>query len=508
MSKVNRNIDNTARRRQNEALSGVIYGKVPPQDKDAEMAVIGACLLESESFEIAMTYLPTDEAFYEPKHQLIWRSMVDLYKSGSKIDLITVTDWLRKTNELDNVGGLYGLTQLTMLVLSSAHIASHSAIVYEKYMRRELIRQSIEVTNAAYDPTVDIFELVDQSQKGINEVLDGIAVNSAKSVGELYIEMRQEQFQQQKTGVQINGTSSGYPELDKMTKGIQPGTVTMICARPSQGKTALALNIADNAVSTTVNPCGEVVVYSLETTGKKLIRRMATSRSKIKFESINSGLLTFDENTLLDRLEADFRKLPIYIDDETLSLPKIITSIRKRHKKFTKSHAGKSGKKFMVIVDYLQLVESKTKDIRERVIADISRSFKLIAKELNIEVILLVQLSREVEKRGNKKPQISDLRESGSLEQDADVIIAIWHEEKEVTMTGKNIDTWLMVLKNKDGYCGDVKMSFAGDIQRWSQFEQFEEVEPLSFNNPRTGINYYQTEKQDKITDWEDDLGF
>lgn len=469
-------------------MTTMAFGKIPPQAVELEEAVLGACMLEKDTFEIVAPILRSHENFYVDAHQRIYATMQELYNEGSVIDLLTISARMGKKGELELVGGAYFLTRLTMSVTSSAHAEAHARIVYEKFMLRELIRMCGQAISSAYE-NADPFEISDRLEKETKEISEGLSVDAAVPVGETFMEICFDIEELQQTGNGLIGVDSGYSELNALLNGLRTSQTIVIAARPSQGKTAFAINIAENAVTSATKPAGQADIFSLETVKKSLVRRLAAARLAIPLGKIITGKISTTEKAKMDAAVSDFHKLPINIDDTSLSLPQILASIRRRVKAYRKTHKGKPKEKgglelpYMAVVDYLQLVEVKEGSTREQQIAKISRSFKLLAKELDIIVILLAQISREAEKRGDGKPKLSDLRESGAIEQDADIVLMIWHEETDPSQNGgiTGIKTHIIVAKNKDGQCGDVIMKFAGDIQRWKSDEESEEVEQASF---------------------------
>jgi len=445
------------------------FGRVPPQDIEIEKAVIGAIMLERDSFELVMEILPTPECFYSDAHQKIYKSCCILYNTGNVVDLLTVTDQLTKDGSIDTVGGAYALTTLTQAVNSTAHIQDHARIVMEKYMWRELIRISMENITTAYNASEDVFETIENLEHKIRNISDGIVTDDLQPISSIYQELLFDIETQDTNKTDLTGVETGYVELNSVTNGWQSSELIILAARPSQGKTALALNFAVNAKAKTL-------FFSLEASSKALVKRIAACKNNIPFKAIRSGILNDFQKSILNHAIADFNRLPLKIDDKTQTLSGIMKSCRREKKR--NPDLG------LIIIDYLQLIKT-TKEKngnREQEVGNISRSLKLLASELEVPIIALAQLNRAVEQTANKKPSLSNLRESGSLEQDANIVIFIWHEE-----TGKNSDntpivkTQLLIEKNRDGECKPIELKFNGDIQRWINAEDFDQAKTASF---------------------------
>jgi replicative DNA helicase len=472
----------TSRRRPD--LSTLVYGKVPPQASELEEAVLGACMLEKETFKTVMEIVPSEECFYVDAHQKIYGAMKRVYDRGDFVDLLTITEELRKANDLELVGGAYKLTMLTQVVLTSAHVEHHARIMMEKWMLREVIRICGAAIGDAYEDSTDPFDLLDRVDKEVQAIGEGMMVGAQPAgVGEVFMHVLEQYQQQKERKSALLGVDTGYTELNEITLGWIRGDFDILAARPSQGKTALALNLAMNAVSSTVSPAGEVLVYSLEAKRDPLVRRMAAAKCDLPLKPLRRGNLTDAQEGTLRSYITQFNKMPIRIDDQTYELKKIEASIRRQHKRYLKRNARNKPEEilpFMVLVDYLQLVKVAKENTREQEVSSISRAFKLLAMELDIIIIALSQMNRNVENKPTKRPTLADLRESGALEQDGQVIMFIWHEKVE----GKDnygepkVNTWIVIAKNKDGECKDVKLKFAGDIQRWMDWNDWDQGGP------------------------------
>lgn len=397
------------RRRAPSPASSESAGRVPPQAVDVEQSVLGAMLIENEAIAKAIEIL-TAEAFYTNKHQKIYRAVLSLFERSNPVDLITLTDELKRRAELEAVGGAYYLTELTTKVASAANVEYHARIIAEKALLRQMIETMTGSIGKAYDPSSDAFELLDQVESDIFRISDtqlrraGVTMNDAikETIARL------EAIHGQEAG--ITGVPSGFSRLDNMTGGWQPSDLVIIAARPSMGKTAFSLAVARNAAMHPQLPAG-VAIFSLEMSAQQLAQRLLTSEARVDAQAARTGRLRDDDWPRLARAASKLSAAPIYIDD-TPGLS--ILELRAKCRRLKAEHnIG------LVIVDYLQLMHGTTSgrnSNREQEIAQISRSLKALAKELDVPVIALSQLSRAVETRGgDKRPQLSDLRESGCL---------------------------------------------------------------------------------------------
>ncbi len=449
-------------------MMNLVYGKIPPQSIEMEQAVIGACMLEREAFEVAFDVVKSD-MFYMDAHQKIFKAMEGLQLAQMPIDLLTITEQLRKQNELEIVGGAYFLTTLTMAVTSAAHVATHARYIAEKHFSRELIRICSEGLSKAYNDESDIFELITETDKGIQAITEGASLSNFVPVGETYTELLFEIEERKNEKQGLSGVNTGYYDLNSITDGWQPSNLILLAARPSQGKTALALNFAINA------DC-DVLIYSLEANKKELVKRLAAMKTGVFFSAVKKGALSELQQKLMEQNVMFFNQSGIKIDDKTQHLDRMISGIRREKKKNPKIK--------LVIVDYIQLIRgARDKNgNREQEVASISRELKLIASELELSIIALSQLNREVEKTVTRRPTLANLRESGALEQDANIVLMIWHKPISETET----ESYVIIEKNRDGELGDIKLNFSGEFQRWH--EQPIETPAPRFDNPRAGF--------------------
>lgn len=436
-------------------------GRVPPQAVDVEVAVLGAMLLQRDSATKALSML-SDDVFYKEAHRKIFRAMSALYQKDEPIDHISIAEELRRRGELEQVGSAYYLTELTAQVTSPAHIETHCRIVLEKSLSRQLIETSTGIITECYADTRDAFDLIDEAETKIFKI-------SERHMKKSYVPMDKavddvmhliDSIQEQHHG--ITGVPTGYSELDRMTGGFQPSDLIILAARPSVGKTALALSIARNAAIDKHIP---VAVFSLEMSITQLVLRLLCAEARVNMHLVRTGRLPDDE---WQKLTFSFHRLAaakMFIDD-TPSLN--ILELRAKARRLVDEHnIG------MIVVDYLQLMHAHSMESREREISMISRSLKALAKDLNIPVLALSQLNRGVEQRTDKRPQLSDLRESGSIEQDADVVLFI-HREKEndpgIPVTDRGEAT-IIIGKQRNGPTGEVHLAF---VQEYARFENLE----------------------------------
>lgn len=454
-------------------------GKLPPQAIEMEQAVLGACMLERETFEQIMEVISEPEVFYMDAHQKIYSAMVTLHKTGSQIDLLTITEQLRKTNELDIIGGSYFLTNLTMAVLTSAHAVTHARVVFEKFMQREIIRICGGAISDAYEDSTDVFDLIDKVESEVKGITSGIISESAVHASKAFGDMLKNIDIQKATNSDLIGISSGLPDLDRITLGWIKQHLIILAARPSVGKTAFAVNFATNAI-TSNNP---VLLFSLESSDVPLVTRIAAAKKEVNIENIRTGRLNELDSNKLSNYYSEFSRYPLYIDSKSRSLSTIIKVARKWHKKNCKA----KGLEGMIIIDYLQLIKNKEySNNREQEIASISRALKELAMELEVPVIALSQLNREVEKTGDKKPGLQHIRESGAIEQDADIIMFIWWEEIE--NGGRKLH--LLIEKNREGKRGDVQLKMNAEFQKILSIDDFsQDILPSFISNNYQRIN-------------------
>jgi replicative DNA helicase len=468
MDLTNLNKDRKNRRKGPLDLSTMVYGKVPPQAKDLEEAVLGAIMLEKGAFDTVVEILKP-ECFYVDAHQRIFKSMKSLANKSQPIDILTVVEELRSSEELDMVGGPYYVTRLTNAVVSSANIDAHSRIILQKFIQRELIRISGEIIGDAYEDSTDVFDLLDQAESKIYEVTSTHLRNSYETIDSVLVKTIQRIEDLRHKNEDVSGVPTGFATIDRITYGWQMTDLIILAARPSVGKTAFALNLARNAALNAAKPT-PVAFFSLEMSAGQLVQRILSAESEIWLEKISRGKL--EEHEMKQLYARGIQKLaqaPIFIDD-TPALN--IFELRAKCRRLKNiNNVG------LIIIDYLQLM-SGTGDNRngnrEQEISTISRSLKSLAKELQVPIIALSQLSREVEKRkdGNKMPQLSDLRESGAIEQDADMVMFLYRPEyydvtqNEMGESNKG-ETHVRIAKHRNGSLETIKLRALLHIQKF-----------------------------------------
>ena len=468
MDLTNLNRDKKNRRKTAPDLSTMIYGKVPPQAKELEEAVLGAIMLEKGAFDNVVEILKP-ECFYVDPHQRIFAAMKSLANKSQPIDILTVVEELRSREELDLVGGPYYVTKLTNAVVSSANIEAHSRIILQKFIQRELIRISGEIISDAYENSTDVFDLLDQAESKIYEVTSTHLRNNYETIDSVLVKTIQRIEDLRHKNEDITGVPSGFPSLDRVTYGWQSTDLIILAARPAVGKTAFALNLARNAAlhPTKSTP---VALFSLEMSAGQLVQRILSAESEIWLEKISRGKMEEHEmKQLYARGIQRLAQAPIFIDD-TPALN--IFELRAKCRRL--KNANNIG---LIIIDYLQLMsgtgDNKSSN-REQEISTISRSLKGLAKELQVPIIALSQLSREVEKRkdGNKMPQLSDLRESGAIEQDADMVMFLYRPEYyDITQDemgdSNRGETHVRIAKHRNGSLETIKLRALLHIQKF-----------------------------------------
>ncbi|HKK42632.1 MAG TPA: replicative DNA helicase [Bacteroidales bacterium] len=444
-------------------------GKIPPQAIDMEEAVLGAIMLEKEAV-IAILDILKPESFYKEAHQKIFKSIIELSAREYPIDLYTVTEELRAHDELDSVGGPVYLTQLTSKVVSAANVDYHARIVAQKYIQRELIRVSTEIQSRSFDDTYDVTELLDYSENALFQIAEG---NIKREVAPINVVIKEAIHEIEEAGKRedaLVGIPSGFTRLDRLTSGWQKADLVIIAARPSMGKTAFALSMARNIA---VEHRKGVAIFSCEMSSVQLVNRLIVAETDIPGDKIKNGRLNEEEWKQLDARIKRLVLAPIFIDDT----PAI--SIFELRAKCRRLMAQR--KLDIVIVDYLQLMSGpENAGSREQEVSTISRSLKSIAKELNVPILALSQLNRSVEMRGgSKRPLLSDLRESGAIEQDADMVVFIHRQEKfglptfEDGSSTKGIAE-IILAKNRNGPVDDVRLRFREEKAQFVDLDDFD----------------------------------
>ncbi|WP_093023692.1 replicative DNA helicase [Pustulibacterium marinum] len=447
-------------------------GKVPPQAIDLEEVVLGAMMIDKKGVDEIIDILHPD-AFYKEAHKAIFEAVIKLFESTEPIDLLTVSTQLKKDGKLETIGGEFYLIQLTQKVASSAHIEFHARIILQKYIQRQLIKISSEIIEDAYDETTDVFDLLDNAEAKLYEVTQGNIQKSSESAMSLVLQAKKK-IEEISNKEGLSGIPTGFTKLDALTSGWQPSDLIIVAARPGMGKTALTLSMARNI---SVDQGIPVAFFSLEMSSVQLITRLISSETGLSSEKLRTGKLEKHEWEQLNVKVKSLEKAPLFIDD-TPSLS--IFDLRAKARRLSSQHGIR-----LIIIDYLQLMTaggSSKGGNREQEISMISRNLKALAKELNVPVIALSQLSRAVETRGgSKRPLLSDLRESGAIEQDADIVSFIYRPEYY------KIEEWdddersptanqgeFIVAKHRNGGLDNIRLKFLGHLGKFDNLDDFD----------------------------------
>ncbi|MBA6154577.1 replicative DNA helicase [Gelidibacter maritimus] len=447
-------------------------GKIPPQAIDLEEVVLGAMMIDKKGVDEVIDILSPD-AFYKDAHKHIFEAIFKLFENSEPVDLLTVSSQLKKDAKLELVGGDFYLISLTQRVSSSAHIEFHARIILQKFIQRSLIKISNEIIEEAYDETKDVFDLLDQAEAKLYEVTQGNIKKSTETAQSLVIQAKKKiEDISNKEG--LSGIPSGFDKLDKLTSGWQESDLIIVAARPGMGKTALTLSMARNIAVEHNIP---VAFFSLEMASVQLITRLISSETGLSSEKLRTGKLEKHEWEQLNVKVKALEKAPLFIDD-TPSLS--IFDLRAKARRLASQYGIK-----MIIIDYLQLMTaggSQKGGNREQEISTISRNLKALAKELSVPVIALSQLSRAVETRGgSKRPLLSDLRESGAIEQDADIVSFIyrpeyykideWDDEERSPTEGQ---AEFIVAKHRNGGLENIRLKFVGHLGKFDNLDDFD----------------------------------
>jgi replicative DNA helicase len=447
-------------------------GKIPPQALDLEEAVLGAMMIDKKGVDEVIDILQSD-AFYKDAHKHIFEAIFQLFTDSQPIDLLTVSAQLKKNAKLELAGGDFYLIQLTQKIASSAHIEFHSRIILQKYIQRSLIRISSEIIEESYDETTDVFDLLDKAESKLYEVTQGNIKRSSETAQSLVIQAKK-RIEEIANKEGLSGIATGFNKLDKLTSGWQPSDLVIIAARPGMGKTAFVLSMARNIAIDFGHP---VALFSLEMSSVQLITRLISSETGLSSEKLRTGKLEKHEWEQLSVKVKDLEKAPLFIDDSpSLS----IFDLRAKARRLASQHGIK-----LIIVDYLQLMTAggngKGGGNREQEISTISRNLKALAKELEVPVIALSQLSRAVETRGSsKRPLLSDLRESGAIEQDADIVSFIyrpeyykieeWDDEDRSPTAGQ---AEFIIAKHRNGSLENIRLKFIGNLGKFDNLDEY-----------------------------------
>ncbi len=439
--------------------------KVPPQNLEAEQSVLGAILLDNMAMAKAMEVI-TEEDFYRSAHRKIYTAMLDLSETGEAIDQITLTEHLKRKGELESIGGAAYLAELVAAVPSSANVRYHSKIVRDKALLRSLIGTSHDIIARGYEGASSVDELLEHAERSVFSIAEG-------KLGASFVELKQIIKESldlvdalSKRKERITGIPTGFYDFDDLTAGLQPSDLVVIAGRPSMGKTSLALGMAQHAA---VHHKKVVGVFSLEMSKAQLVLRMLSSEAHVDSHALRTGRLQKEDWWRLAEAAGRLEQAPIFIDD---SGAVTVQQMRGKARRLKREHGLD-----LLIVDYLQLMQGRSdSESRQQEISDISRSLKGLAKELNVPVIALSQLSRKVEERKPPIPMLADLRESGAIEQDADLVVFIYREDQYDPNTEKKGIAEILVRKHRNGPTRDIQLFFH---DRFAKFESLETRESV-----------------------------
>ncbi len=469
--------------KKKKPLFSLEEGRKPPQALELEEAVLGALMLEKNALTAVIDILKP-EVFYKEAHQIIYKAVQVLFSKTEPIDILTVTNQLKSDGKLEDVGGPYYIAQLTNGVSSSANIEYHSRILLQKFIQREMIRISGEVIRDAYEDTTDVFELMDKAERDLFNVSENNFRRAHADMQSLVGEAIKEIEAAKDAEGYLRGVPSGFRDLDKITGGWQKSDLVILAARPGMGKTAFVLSMARNSSIDFEKP---IAVFSLEMSAVQLVTRLISSEAEIAGEKLRKGDLKDYEWQQLVQKVTPLLESKMFIDD-TPALS--VFELRAKCRRLKEQHDVQ-----MIVVDYIQLmtagIENNKQGNREQEISTISRSLKSLAKELNVPVIVLSQLNRSVETRGgSKRPQLSDLRESGAIEQDADMVLFIYRPEYYGIDTDENNmptqgTASLIIAKHRNGALGEVNLKFKANYARFENpdgmeghNQQYDDIEP------------------------------
>ena len=450
---------------------------LPPQNIEAEQAVLGAIFLNTDALADAMEYVEADD-FYRRSHQLLFQAMVDLNNNSEAIDVLTVQNYLSTNNQLDDVGGVAYIAELATSVPTAANAGYYAKIVEEKSMLRRLISTATNIITQANNNDEDVPSLLDSAERQIMDVSERKNRSGFREIKDVLNEALNDVDRLSQQSEDITGLPTGYREFDKMTAGLQPDNLIILAARPAVGKTAFALNIAQNVATSTDT---SVAIFSLEMSAESLVNRMLCAEGSINANHLRTGQLDEGEWQNLIVAMGALSNTSIFIDDT----PGIkMAEIRAKCRRLAKE----KGNLGLVVIDYLQLIEGSNKESRQQEVSEISRQLKKLAKELGVPILALSQLSRGVEQRQDKRPVLSDIRESGSIEQDADIVAFLYRDDYYERGDSKSDDdeddeplnqdvgeVELIIEKNRAGARGTVKLLFIKSYNKFSNISYAQE---------------------------------
>ncbi|MBW4062096.1 replicative DNA helicase [Candidatus Saccharibacteria bacterium] len=443
-------------------LAPGVSGKVPPQNVEAEASLLGSILIDKDAI-IKIADQVTADDFYTERHALIYSAIVDLYEKREPLDLLTLSNKLREVGELEHVGGSVYLADLTGGVPTAAHVEEYAKIVSHKATLRRLIGASSAITNLGYDETTPLEDLLDKAEQTVFDVSQKNLKQNFIPINSILAESFERLNELNSTKGKLRGIPTGFRDMDKMLAGLQPSDLFILAARPSMGKTTLVMNLAHHVAAREGIPVG---FFSLEVSKEQLIDQLLAIESGVDSWKLRTGALDDDDFPKIAEAMAQLSEAPLFIDDSATTN---VMEMRTKARRLQSEHGLG-----LVIIDYLQLISGggRTNEGRQQEVSEISRGLKGLARELNVPVIALSQLSRAVESRDDKRPMLSDLRDSGSIEQDADVVGFIyrpWYYDKEAD---ENI-TEILIRKHRNGPIGDVELYFNAAQRKFTDLDRF-----------------------------------
>jgi replicative DNA helicase len=441
--------------------------RIPPQNLEAEMSVLGCLMLDKDALVKIGDVVASDD-FYDERHKQIFEGVLDLYGKNISIDILTLTNWLEERKLLEKVGGSSYLTQLVNAVPSSAHISHYAFIVRKKGTLRKLITAAGEMTNLAFKEEGEMEDILDTAEQKLFNISQKHLKQNFVSIGNILHETFDRIDELHREKGKLRGLSTGYSDLDNLLGGLQKSDLVILAARPSMGKTSLALDIMRHVAVNAKVPVG---IFSLEMSKDQLVDRLLSSQSEVNLWKIRTGHLNDDDFERIGQAMGELSESPIFIDDAAGSN---IMELRTKARRLQAEHGVG-----LIVVDYLQLMEGRNQENRVQEVSEISRALKLLARELNVPVLALSQLSRGVESRPDKVPQLADLRESGSIEQDADVVMFIYREEMYKGKDSRRPHiAEIHIKKHRNGPTGQIDLYFDADKTSFKNLDKTFDINP------------------------------
>ncbi|OQA57753.1 MAG: Replicative DNA helicase [Candidatus Omnitrophica bacterium ADurb.Bin277] len=434
-----------------------LYEKVPPQNREAEMSVLGAMFFDENALTKAIEVL-RPHYFYEIRHQNIFDVMAGLFEKNQAVDLVTVSEELRKRDQIDDVGGVSYLTQLTTIVPTAANIEHYARIVKEKALLRQLIQSATQIVQTSLESDSGAKEMIDAAEKMIFDIGQAQIEGKSFRIKDIIHDSMETIDQLFQKKAHVTGLATGFHEFDTMTAGLQPSDLIIVAGRPSMGKSAFATAIVEHAGINLKKP---VAIFSLEMSKEQLVQRMLCSHARVDAQKVRTGYLSHQDWPKLTAAAGKLSEAPIFIDD---SPGQTVLEIRTKARRFKMKHDIQ-----LIVIDYLQLMQGvRSVESRQQEISEISRSLKALAREIRVPVIAVSQLSRAVEQRTGNRPQLSDLRESGAIEQDADLVVFLFREEYYAPSDENKNKAEAIISKQRNGPTGSVPLVF---IKEWTRFD-------------------------------------